>query len=66
MSEDMQKCRFLQGVLPDPTQQQLVLLTGARQLEKQCLGGLVIYRGDEVKKLDDFDIWAVPSYRLFC
>jgi hypothetical protein len=66
MSEDMQKYRFLQSVIPDPVQQQLVLLTGARQLEKQRLGGLVIYRGDEVKKLDDFDIWAVPSYRLFC
>ena len=37
MSEDMQKYRFLQSVLPDPTQQQLVLLTGTRQTGKTTL-----------------------------
>jgi predicted AAA+ superfamily ATPase len=38
----------------------------AEKLKKQWLGGLLIYRGDEIKRLDDFNIWAVPSYRLFC
>ncbi len=38
----------------------------ARKLEKKWLGGLVVYRGDEIKRLAEFDIWAVPSYRLFC
>ena len=38
----------------------------ARKLGKQWLGGLVVYRGDEIKRLADFGIWAVPSYRLFC
>jgi predicted AAA+ superfamily ATPase len=38
----------------------------AEKIGKQWLGGIIIYRGDEIKKVDDFDIWAVPSYRLFC
>ena len=38
----------------------------AEKLGKQWLGGLLIYRGDEIKRLDDFDIWAIPSCRLFC
>lgn len=38
----------------------------ALKLKKQWLGGLVIYRGDEIRRLTDSDIWAVPSYRLFC
>lgn len=38
----------------------------AEKIDKQWLGGIIIYRGDEIKKVDDFDIWAVPSYRLFC
>lgn len=38
----------------------------AEKIGKQWLGGLIIYRGDEIKRLDDFDIWAIPSYRLFC
>ncbi len=37
MSEYLQKYRFLQSVLPDPGQQQLVLLTGARQTGKTTL-----------------------------
>ncbi len=38
----------------------------AEKLNKQWLGGLLIYRGDEIKKMDDLHIWAIPSYRLFC
>jgi hypothetical protein len=38
----------------------------AEKIGKQWLGGLIIYRGDVIKRLDDFDIWAIPSYRLFC
>lgn len=34
-------------------------------LEKKWRGGLVIYQGDEIKKLSEPDIWAVPSRRLF-
>jgi predicted AAA+ superfamily ATPase len=28
-------------------------------------GGLVIYKGDTIEKMDDLNIWAVPSCRLF-
>jgi predicted AAA+ superfamily ATPase len=28
-------------------------------------GGLLLYRGDEIKKIAEPSIWAVPSYRLF-
>ena len=28
-------------------------------------GGMVIYRGDEIKKIAEPDIWAVPSRRIF-
>ena len=34
-------------------------------LKEKWRGGLVVYRGNEIKKIDDPDIWAVPSYRLF-
>ena len=34
-------------------------------LGKKWLGGLVVYQGDEIKKLSEPDIWAVPSRRLF-
>jgi hypothetical protein len=34
MSDNLQKYRFLQKVLPNPSKKHLVLLTGARQLEK--------------------------------
>ncbi len=37
----------------------------AKRLGSEWLGGVVVYRGDEIKKLSDPDIWAVPSYRLF-
>jgi hypothetical protein len=29
------------------------------------LGGLVIYRGSQIKKVSDPGIWAIPSRRLF-
>jgi hypothetical protein len=37
----------------------------AHGLDKQCLGGMVIYTGKEIKPIADPDIWAVPSHRLF-
>jgi predicted AAA+ superfamily ATPase len=37
MSENIHKYRFLQSLLPDPGQPQLVLLTGARQTGKTTL-----------------------------
>ncbi len=37
----------------------------AKSLGNQWLGGVVIYRGEEIKKLEEPDIWAVPSWRLF-
>ncbi len=37
----------------------------ASALKKKWLGGLVIYQGDEIKKLSEPGIWAVPSRRLF-
>jgi predicted AAA+ superfamily ATPase len=37
----------------------------ASALKKKWLGGLVIYQGDEIKKLSEPEIWAVPSRRLF-
>ncbi len=38
----------------------------AAGLGKKWRGGIVIYRGDEIKKLDPKNrIWAVPSHRLF-
>lgn len=37
----------------------------AAKLKKEWRGGLVIYLGDEIKKLSEPDIWAVPSRRLF-
>ncbi len=37
----------------------------ASALKKQWLGGLVIYRGDEIRKIADPEIWIVPSRRLF-
>lgn len=48
------------------TKETLNLRILAEKLQKQWLGGLLIYRGDEIKRLDDFNIWAIPSYRLFC
>lgn len=37
----------------------------ATALKKKWIGGLVIYHGDEIKKLSEPCIWAVPSRRLF-
>ncbi|MDI6809011.1 MAG: ATP-binding protein [Candidatus Eisenbacteria bacterium] len=37
----------------------------ASALKKRWLGGLVVYRGDEIRKLSEPMIWAVPSRRLF-
>jgi len=37
----------------------------AERLGKEWLGGIVVYMGDEIKKLSEPDIWAVPSFRLF-
>jgi predicted AAA+ superfamily ATPase len=37
----------------------------AAALKKKWIGGLVIYRGDEIRKLSEPEIWAVPSRRLF-
>lgn len=37
----------------------------AAVLKSQWLGGIVIYQGDEIRKISDPLIWAVPSRRLF-
>lgn len=37
----------------------------AKGLGNEWKGGLIIYRGEEIKQIGDPDIWAVPSYRLF-
>ncbi len=37
----------------------------ASALKKKWLGGLVIYQGNEIRKLSEPEIWAVPSRRLF-
>lgn len=37
----------------------------AAGLGSQWRGGLVIYRGDEIKRVAEPNIWAVPSKRLF-
>lgn len=34
-------------------------------LGKKWVGGVVVYQGNEIKKLSEPDIWAVPSRRLF-
>ena len=36
----------------------------ASALGKKWLGGIVIYKGDEIKKMSGPEIWAVPSRRL--
>lgn len=38
----------------------------AAALRDRWRGGMVIYAGDELKRIDDPQIWAVPSHRLFC
>jgi predicted AAA+ superfamily ATPase len=37
----------------------------ATGLKKEWRGGLIIYQGNEIKKLDNPRIWAIPSKRLF-
>jgi hypothetical protein len=37
----------------------------ARILGPTWRGGIVVYRGSEIRKLDDSGIWMVPSRRLF-
>lgn len=37
----------------------------ARGLKGQWKGGLVVYQGNEIKKIAEPNIWAVPSRRLF-
>jgi predicted AAA+ superfamily ATPase len=37
----------------------------AAGLKKEWRGGLIIYQGNEIKKLDNPRIWAIPSRRLF-
>lgn len=37
----------------------------AAALGKKWRGGLVIYSGNELKRISDPQIWAVPSHRLF-
>jgi len=36
----------------------------ASRLGSKWLGGIVIYRGNEIKPLDEPEIWAIPSRRL--
>jgi uncharacterized protein len=37
----------------------------ASNLKNKWLGGLLIYQGDEIKKISEPGIWAIPSRRLF-
>lgn len=37
----------------------------AEALGEEWKGGLVVYKGSMIMKLDEPDIWAVPAYRLF-
>lgn len=37
----------------------------AAALGNSWRGGLVIYRGNRIERIDDPHIWAVPSWRLF-
>ncbi|MCX5714085.1 MAG: ATP-binding protein [Candidatus Omnitrophica bacterium] len=37
----------------------------AKGLKKEWRGGLIVYRGNEIKKIAEPNIWAVPSRRLF-
>jgi hypothetical protein len=34
-------------------------------LGNQWLGGIVVYRGNEIRRIDEPNLWAVPSRRLF-
>jgi len=37
----------------------------ASVLGHEWLGGIVVYRGNEIMRMDDAEIWAVPSRRFF-
>lgn len=37
----------------------------AASLGNEWLGGMVVYRGTEIRKLGNPNLWAVPSFRLF-
>jgi len=37
----------------------------ASRLGTKWLGGIVVYRGNEIRQVDEPEIWAVPSRRLF-
>jgi predicted AAA+ superfamily ATPase len=37
----------------------------AGQLKDEWKGGIVVYSGDEIKRIAEPEIWAVPSKRLF-
>ena len=37
----------------------------AAALKRRWIGGLVVYQGDELTKLSEPEIWAIPSRRLF-
>lgn len=37
----------------------------AASLKTEWKGGIVVYQGDEIRKLEEPSIWAVPSRRLF-
>lgn len=37
----------------------------AATLGTEWLGGVIVYRGNEIRQVDEADIWAVPSRRLF-
>ncbi len=42
-----------------------VMQTVASRLGEKWIGGLVVYRGGEIRKIGEPEIWAVPSRRLF-
>lgn len=37
----------------------------ARAVKKKWIGGIVVYRGNNIRKIGEPHLWAVPSYRLF-
>ncbi len=37
----------------------------ASRLGAKWLGGIVVYRGNEIRQIGEPEIWAVPSRRLF-
>lgn len=37
----------------------------AQKIEEKWLGGIVVYQGKEIKRVEEPNIWTVPSRRLF-